>query len=128
MGMATRPRTTDRVVGNLSAPRASGSFVGRKALSALVRQRLMNSRLVTLTGVGGVGKTRLALHVAQNLSTSGFPHGIWLVDLTTHRDAGLVVETIATTLGLRDYAEHTTREGLALFLATRRTLLVLDNC
>jgi predicted ATPase/DNA-binding NarL/FixJ family response regulator len=97
-------------------------------MTATVRQQLVTSRLVTLTGVGGVGKTRLALHVAQELGTSGFPDGRWLIDLTSHRDEGLVFEAIATTLGLRSYSEDTTPDALISYLAERRTLLVLDNC
>ncbi|MFL6127123.1 LuxR C-terminal-related transcriptional regulator [Actinophytocola sp.] len=97
-------------------------------MTATVRQQLVTSRLVTLTGVGGVGKTRLALHVAHELGTSGFPDGRWLIDLTSHRDEGLVFEAIATTLGLRSYSEDTTQDALISYLAERRTLLVLDNC
>src|SRR6187397_2297177 len=77
--------------GNL--PSDLTSFVGRRRELAEVRRLLGESRLVTLTGIGGVGKTRLALR---------FPDGVWLVDLAPLRDPALVAQTVAAELGIRD--------------------------
>src|SRR5215472_5093516 len=104
------PRT--RATGNL--PAELTSFVGRRGELAEVRRLLAGSRLVTLTGVGGVGKTRLALRAAAGLRRA-FRDGVWLVQLDQLRDQALVTQAIAAALGLQD-------------LAGRQLLLVLDNC
>jgi DNA polymerase III delta prime subunit len=82
--------------------------------------------LVTLTGPGGVGKTRLALAVAQSLS-GAFPDGVWTVVLAPIRDARLVARAIATALGIREHAASTLLDQMNQFFANRRSLLVLDN-
>lgn len=83
-------------------------------------------RLLTITGVGGVGKTSLALAVASTLETS-FDQ-IWLVELAGLREPDLVVQEIALTLGIREEQGHTELEALSDALANSRTLLLLDNC
>ncbi|GII51970.1 LuxR family transcriptional regulator [Planotetraspora thailandica] len=113
-----------RRIGNLPADLTS--FVGRKRELAQIRQLLTASRLVTLTGVGGVGKTRLALRAAAEHHRAF--DAVWLVDLTGLDDPHLVVETVAETVGLRDESMICPVDGLAQLLASQRTLLVLDNC
>ena len=102
------------------------SFVGRRAEVAQVRQLLSTSRLVTLTGPGGVGKTRLALQVAEVVRRS-FPDGVVVAELEEVNDPALVANAVAVAVGLREQAGRTPLEMLTDYLATRRLLLVLDN-
>ncbi|GII30824.1 ATP-binding protein [Planotetraspora mira] len=113
-----------RQVGNL--PADVTSFVGRRHELAEIRRLLSVSRLVTLTGVGGVGKTRLALRAAFEQHRA-FDE-VWLADLSGLDDPALVGQTVAATVGLRDQTTGSTVRALSEFLSTRRTLLVLDNC
>ena len=85
------------------------------------------SRLVTLTGIGGVGKTRLALRVAED-SRRSFTDGVWCVVLGELHDSALLAETVAATLGLPDQPGRSMSDLLIDHLSTRQTLLVLDNC
>jgi len=110
--------------GNL--PAELTSFVGRRREVAEVRRLLSMSRLVTLTGVGGVGKTRLALRAASEFRRAF--DGIWLVDLAGLTDPSLVAQTVAATVGLRDQSARAPLSVLSDFLAPKRALLVLDNC
>jgi predicted ATPase/DNA-binding CsgD family transcriptional regulator len=112
-------------VGNL--PVDVTSFVGRRRELADVKRLLPASRLVTLTGVGGVGKTRLALRAAAELHR-GFAGGVWLVELAGVQDPALVSPTVAATLGVQDRAHGRSASALSDFLETRDLLLVLDNC
>jgi hypothetical protein len=118
--------TLDHHLTNL--PRQPTSLIGRErevaAVAALVRQPAV--ALVTLTGPGGVGKTRLSLHVAAALLDE-FPLGVYFVDLAPISDAALVATSIATTLGVREAAGHPLRESLKDFLREKPLLLVLDN-
>jgi predicted ATPase/DNA-binding CsgD family transcriptional regulator len=111
--------------GNL--PAELTSFVGRRDEVAQVERLLAEYRLVTLTGVGGVGKTRLALRAAAGLARA-FPDGVWLVQLDQLREEALVAQAVAGTLGLQDRAGASPAASLASYLADRRLLLVLDNC
>ena len=113
------------MTGNL--PAELTSFVGRRGEVAEVRRLLAGSRLVTLTGVGGVGKTRLALRAAAELRRA-FPGGVWLVRLDQLREEALVAQAIAGALGLQDRAGFSPEAALAEYLAGRQLLLVLDNC
>jgi len=112
-------------LGNLSLELTS--FVGRRSELIESKNLLSTSRLVTLTGIGGVGKTRLALRVATN-SRQNYPDGVWLVELGKIHDGSLLVELVAETLGLRSQSARTLRDVLMDFLASRKALLVLDNC
>ena len=114
-----------RVTGNL--PAELTSFVGRRGELAEVRRLLAKSHLVTLTGVGGVGKTRLALRAAAELRRA-FRDGVWLVQLDLLRDEALVAQAVTGALGLQDRAGFSPEAALADYLAGRQLLLVLDNC
>src|SRR5215468_6250972 len=109
--------TPGRVTGNL--PAELTSFVGHRGELAEVRQLLAGSRLVTLTGPGGVGKAGLA---------RAFRDGVWLVRLDQLRDEALVAQAVAETLGLQDLAGYAPEAAVAEYLAGRQLLLVLDNC
>ncbi|ALU73407.1 protein kinase (plasmid) [Rhodococcus erythropolis R138] len=113
------------VAGNL--PLELTSFVGRRTEVSEAKTLLSISRLLTLTGVGGVGKTRLALKVASTVRKD-FPDGVWLVELGEVHDATLTESVVAAALSLRDQPARTVREVLIEFLRTRELLLVLDNC
>ena len=82
---------------------------------------------MTLTGIGGCGKTRLAIRVAEAVLAS-FPDGVWFIDLAPLKDAERVTLSVATTLKLKEIPETPLLETLCGHLATKRTLLVLDNC
>ena len=103
------------------------SFVGRDAELAQVRELLTENRLVTLTGAGGAGKTRLAIQLAAQL-TGEFGDGVWYVDLAPITDPELVPITVARALGLPDQPGRSTMDTLTRFIADRQMLVVLDNC
>jgi len=103
------------------------SFVGRRQEIAEVKRLLARSRLVTLTGVGGVGKTRLAVRVAGQLRRA-FPDGVWLVSLADLSDPALLTATVATVLGVQDYSAQGLMAAVCEFLRGRHLLLVMDNC
>ena len=103
------------------------SFVGRDAELIQVRERLADNRLVTLTGSGGVGKTRLAVQLAAQL-TGEFGDGVWYVDLAPITDPELVPVAVARVLGLPDQPGRSTMDTLTRFVADRQMLVVLDNC
>ncbi|MFF9778634.1 ATP-binding protein [Streptomyces sp. NPDC013978] len=111
--------------GNL--PEAFTTFVGRRPDIAEVRRVLGSARLLTLTGTGGVGKTRLALEVAAAVRKA-FPDGTWLVDLAPVRDPSAVATTAAAAVGIVDLGDRPALDRLAERLAERRALIVLDNC
>ncbi|GAA3898810.1 LuxR family transcriptional regulator [Streptomyces lacrimifluminis] len=111
--------------GNL--PAASTSFVGRRQDVAEIRRSLSGARLLTLTGAGGIGKTRLALEAAT-VAGEDYPEGVWLVDLAPVRHPAALASATATALGLPDLGARPPLEQLTAHLAERRTLLVLDNC
>jgi len=103
------------------------SFIGRKHETEKVKQLVMAHRLVTLTGAGGSGKTRLALKSAGEM-TGEFKHGVWFVDLASLRDSALVSDKIASTLGVHKGPKEDVLNLLAGYLAKRQLLLILDNC
>jgi predicted ATPase/DNA-binding CsgD family transcriptional regulator len=108
-------------------PHETTSFVGRRQAVAAVKRTLSAARLVTLTGVGGVGKSRLALRVAKDMRRA-FPGGVWLVELATVRDSSLVAHAVAAAVGLSDRSGRDLQTTLADYLAGRQSLLLLDNC
>src|SRR2546421_8660151 len=101
-------------------------FVGRRAELAEVKRLLAGSRLVTLTGVGGSGKTRLAIRVATEVRR-GFPDGVWLVDLASVSDAAVVLHEVAATLGLGDQTQRPVLGVGVEVLRERQLLLVLEK-
>ena len=103
------------------------SFVGREAELTRVRELLVENRLVTLTGAGGMGKTRLAVQVAAQI-VGEFADGVWYVDLAPITDRGLVPVTVARALGLPDQPGCSTMDTLLRFVRDRYMLVVLDNC
>ncbi len=104
-----------------------GTLIGRDDLLPLVVERVGAHRLVTLTGVGGVGKTRLAVEVAATIGPR-FRDGAWLVDLAAVGDAAAVPDAIASTLGITPQAETPMAQTLINALSRQHLLLVLDNC
>ena len=92
-----------------------------------VRRLLADNRLVTLTGAGGVGKTRLAVQVAAEIAAE-FGDGVWYVDLAPITDPDLVPVAVARALGLPDQPGRSTMDTLLRFIGDRQMLLVLDNC
>ncbi|GAB2663850.1 LuxR C-terminal-related transcriptional regulator [Prescottella soli] len=112
-------------VGNL--PFELTSFVGRRSEATEARRLVTESRLVTLTGLGGVGKTRLALRVAEDSSRT-FPDGTWLVELGELQDPALLERTVISALGIQDRSTRSPRKVLIDHLCDSRILLVLDNC
>ena len=111
--------------GNL--PIELSSFVGRRSEAKEVRRLLSDYRLVTLTGLGGVGKTRLALRAADDSSRT-FPGGVWFVDFSELREPALLDQTILAALGVQDRSTRSPRSVLIGRLVDERVLLVLDNC
>ncbi|QKV96992.1 hypothetical protein HUT19_39250 [Streptomyces sp. NA02950] len=114
-----------RQAGNL--PAETTSFVGRGAELAQLSGQLKQARLVTLTGVGGVGKTRLALRAAGE-NQAAFPDGVWLVELSPLQDPALVGHVIFEKLPLADQTARPVVEVLIEWLVDKRLLLVLDTC
>jgi predicted ATPase/DNA-binding SARP family transcriptional activator len=110
---------------NLPAPLTS--FVGREDELADIAELLRAHRLVTLTGVGGAGKTRLALEAATR-QVGAWTGGVWLVDLTAHADPRATTSAVAGALGVRDRPDVSAREGLVEHLRNEELLIVLDNC
>ena len=102
-------------------------FIGRAAALAAVQQALAAERLVTLTGSGGTGKTRLALQAAAE-SLDRFPAGVWAVELAALTDPALLEQTVATVLGVQGEAGQPLEAGLIAHLQAQTTLLLLDNC
>jgi predicted ATPase/class 3 adenylate cyclase len=118
-------RSLDAFVGNL--PAQVTSFVGRVDDIASVVQMLKEARLVTLCGVGGVGKSRLAVHVAAEVMP-GFPDGAWLCELAAAGDLESMLQVVATALGVRPRAQVALDVRLREALRDRWLLVILDNC
>ncbi|MBA2782565.1 MAG: hypothetical protein H0T74_06540, partial [Rubrobacteraceae bacterium] len=108
-------------------PLELSSFVGREKELVEVKRLLENTRLLTLTGSGGCGKTRLALAAAGEL-VEGFEDGVWLVELASLADPSLVPQAGTSTLGIREQPGRSPTEALSYYFGSRKVLLVLDNC
>jgi predicted ATPase/DNA-binding SARP family transcriptional activator/DNA-binding CsgD family transcriptional regulator len=108
-------------------PAARTSFVGREREMLEVKRELAMTRLLTLTGVGGSGKTRLALEVARNL-VGAYPDGVWLAALAPLSERELVPQALASALGIREQPAQPLADTLVEALRTKETLLTLDNC
>src|SRR5215216_2637334 len=114
-------------VGKHNLPAARTSFVGREREMVEVKRELAMTRLLTLTGTGGSGKTRLALEVAREL-VGAYPDGVWLAELAPLSEGELVPQTVAQALGVKERPGEQLTDTLVEFLRARHTLLVLDNC
>ncbi len=113
------------VPGNL--PPESASFVGRESELGLLDRLLSERRLITITGVGGVGKSRLALRAAAAAGRAQ-PDGVWWVELSPLRDPALLTTTVAHAVGLADHSPRPLDEELCAWMADKELLLVLDSC
>lgn len=110
-------------------PAAVDSFIGRTNLLARVHQRLVTSRLVTLYGVGGGGKTRLALEVAARLERSGeFSDGVWVADLSSATTNDMLLNAVLSAVNAPDQEVPNPLKALQVHLQDKHMLLVLDNC
>ncbi len=118
-------RALDTTPGNLRP--ATTSLIGRESEVAEIEAAVKAHRLVTLTGVGGVGKTRLALEVAAHL-VDEFPDGVWLFELAAVTDPAAVPDAVAAVLGITQQPGKTVTESVAAALEGRVRLLVFDNC
>jgi predicted ATPase/class 3 adenylate cyclase/DNA-binding CsgD family transcriptional regulator len=121
------PLRVSKAVISQRLPAQLTSFVGRQAELSQVHELLTQNRLLTLTGAGGAGKTRLAIQTAGRLS-SEFDDGVRYVDLAPITDPELVPVTMARALGLPDQPGRSTMDTLIRFVADRQMLVVLDNC
>jgi predicted ATPase/class 3 adenylate cyclase/DNA-binding CsgD family transcriptional regulator len=121
------PLRVSSPVASARLPAQLTSFVGRDGELTQLRKLLGQSRVVTLTGAGGVGKTRLAIQVAAAVAPE-FGDGAWYADLAPLNDPELVVVTVARALGLPDQPGRSTMDSLLRFVRDRQMLVVLDNC
>jgi len=122
----TSPRDPGVTNPRCNLPEPATSFVGREREVAELQKLLAEHRLLTLTGSGGVGKTRLALRVAAT-AADRYSDGVWLVELAALSDPGLVPHAVIAALGLKEQPGRSATERLVEHLQARRLLLVLDN-
>jgi predicted ATPase/class 3 adenylate cyclase len=108
-------------------PRQLTTFIGRERVIAEAKRLLAETHLLTVTGPGGSGKTRLSLEIAAGLLDE-YPDGVWLVELAPQTDPGLVPQVLATTLGVREEAGRPLLTTLVDHLRPKRVLLLFDNC
>ena len=118
-------KSLDNLPNNL--PLQLTSFIGREKEIPEVKELLAKTRLLTLTGSGGCGKTRLALQVVADL-VDEFPDGAWVVELASLSDPGLVTQETASVLGVREGQGVSLLDSLSSYLKSRQTLLLLNNC
>jgi predicted ATPase/class 3 adenylate cyclase len=123
----TFPPLRSESISRHNLPIETTTFVGREQAIADVKRMLGSTRLLTLTGSGGSGKTRLAMHVAVDLLDSQ-RDGVWLVELAPITDPALIPQTIASNLGIREQIGRGIMATLLDHLKTRSMLMVLDNC
>jgi predicted ATPase/class 3 adenylate cyclase/DNA-binding NarL/FixJ family response regulator len=121
------PLRVSGTVASTRLPAQLTSFVGRDVELTQLAELLAQNRVVTLTGAGGVGKTRLAVQVAAAMAGE-FSDGVWYVDLAPITDPELVPLTVARVLGLPDQPGRSTMDSLLRFVRDRQMLVVLDNC
>ncbi len=121
------PLRVSKAVVSHNLPAQLTNFVGRQTEITELQQMIADNRLVTLTGAGGAGKTRLAVEVTAQ-AVDEFPDGVWFVDLAPITNSVMVPLTVARTLGLTDQPGRSTMEILVGFVGDRSMLLLLDNC
>ncbi|MGW0196931.1 tetratricopeptide repeat protein [Nonomuraea sp. NPDC003201] len=103
------------------------TFVGRARLLGSIKRHLAESRLVTVTGIGGVGKSRTVLRLAHEVR-SQYPDGVWFADLARVQDDGLIKQAIASALGIADRSSRAESESLSEWVGERDMLLIIDTC
>jgi predicted ATPase/class 3 adenylate cyclase len=108
-------------------PLQATSFIGRKRELADVRRLLQTTRLLTLLGMGGLGKSRLSLQIAADV-LDAYPDGAWLVELAPITDAERVLHAVAAVLGIKEDAGRPMQEAVLKHVHARRLLIILDNC
>jgi predicted ATPase/class 3 adenylate cyclase len=108
-------------------PQQLNSFVGRERELAEAKQRLATSRLVTLLGMGGIGKSRLSIQLGADL-LDDYRDGVWLVEFAPLTDARLVPQAVASVLGVKEDAGHSVQEALPRYVRDKQLLFILDNC
>ncbi|HEX5198936.1 MAG TPA: BTAD domain-containing putative transcriptional regulator [Actinoplanes sp.] len=120
------PPTAPAATSN-NLPPTLTSFVGRHAELDEIADLLRHSRLVTLTGVGGVGKSRLAVEAAA-AHLDDYPDGVWFIDLAALTDPRLIAATVATVVGATEHPDRSALDQVVAHLDGARTLLIMDNC
>jgi predicted ATPase/DNA-binding CsgD family transcriptional regulator len=125
LGVVALPTRPDGVAHNMPAPLSS--LIGRQQVVEEARAALSSARLLTLTGAGGVGKTRLAIEAATH-ARADFPGGVWWMELADLSDAGAVESRLVEVLGVRPLPGLGELDAAVGFLSERRALLVVDNC
>jgi predicted ATPase/DNA-binding SARP family transcriptional activator/DNA-binding CsgD family transcriptional regulator len=123
VGLPEEPPDT----GSHNLPAARTSFVGREQEMVEVKRKLFMTRLLTLIGPGGSGKTRLALEVAKEL-VGAYPGGVWLVELAGLSEGALVAQAVAEALGVKEQPDRPLTDTLVDVLREKKVLLILDNC
>ena len=118
-------RSLESIANNL--PQQMTSFIGRERELSELKALLGKTRLLTLVGPGGIGKTRLSLQIAAEAMLH-YPDGVWLVELAALTDPRVVAHAVASVLGVKEEAGRPMAEALARYAKDRRLLLVLDNC
>ena len=108
-------------------PKERTRFIGRIEQLIHCKKILESSRLLTLAGLGGCGKTRLAIKVGESL-TDRFPGGVWFVDLSPLTETSRVVGAVAQVLGLREEADRNLADIVSAYIGDKKVLLILDNC
>ncbi|WNR44876.1 adenylate/guanylate cyclase domain-containing protein [Paenibacillus roseipurpureus] len=102
-------------------------FIGREQELSELHERLTHTRLLSVLGPGGAGKTRLAIQLANEAMTN-YPDGVWLVELAPIQEPSLLYQTVAAVFGLKEGQQQSIKEALIEYLGTKKLLLVLDNC
>jgi predicted ATPase/class 3 adenylate cyclase len=108
-------------------PQQLNSFVGRERELAEAKQRLAANRLVTLLGMGGIGKSRLSIQLGADL-LDDYRDGVWLIELAPLTDPRLVPQAVASVLGVKEDAGHSVQESLLRYVRDKQLLFILDNC
>jgi hypothetical protein len=103
------------------------SFIGREREIEEIKRLLGNARLMTLTGAGGIGKTRLAIEIARQMGDL-YPDGLWLVDFAALPESSLILQAIASALGAREEPNRSLIQTLTDYLKSKKLLLLFDNC